>query len=111
MPLPAELLAAIASPGGGRVALILGAGCSIDAPTAIPPSSVCSSEVHRQLLADGVLAAGDCPDPNDLSAVADVVHAKTGHQRDVVERLRNLYNFKLAKANDGYLIAAALLIE
>ena len=30
--LPTELMAAIAAEGGGKVALVVGAGCSFDAP-------------------------------------------------------------------------------
>jgi hypothetical protein len=72
---------------------------------------VCSTEIHRQLIADGVLQNGDCKDPEDLSAVADAVFTKRNSQRDVVERLRDQYEFKLATPNDGYWIAAALLCE
>jgi hypothetical protein len=54
---------------------------------------------------------GDCSDPSDLSLVSDAVFAKTNSQRDVVDRLCGQYDLKLAKANDGYLIAAAMLCE
>jgi hypothetical protein len=111
MPLPAELLQAIASPNGGRLALVIGAGCSVEAPTSIPVSRVCSTEIHRQLVADGILQEGDCPDPTDLSLLADAVFEKQTSQRAVVERLRDQYGFKLAPANAGYSIAAALLCE
>lgn len=111
MDLPVELLQAISSPGGGKIALIVGAGCSVEAPTGVPVASKCSIEVHRRLLADGVLENGDCTDPTDLSAVADAVFAKKRSQRDVVDRLREQYDLKLATPNDGYLIAAALLCE
>ena len=111
MVLPAELLQAVSSPGGGKIALILGAGCSVEAPTCVPASQECSVEVHRRLLADGVLQTGDCTDPTDLSLVADAVFAKKNLQRDVVERLCEQYDLKLASPNDGYLIAAAMLCE
>jgi len=68
-------------------------------------------ELHRRLLADGVLDNGDCADPADLSAVADAVFAKKNSQRDVVERFRERYDLKLATPNDGYRIAAAMLCE
>jgi len=109
--LPPELLGAVASPGGGKIALVIGAGCSVEAPTGVPVSSVCSAEIHRRLVADGVLQEGDCADPTDLSLVADAVFAKTHSQRAVVERLLEQYDFKLATPNNGYLIAAALLCE
>jgi hypothetical protein len=72
---------------------------------------VCSTEIHRRLIADGILQNGDCAAPEDLSAVADAVFSKRNSQRDVVERLRDQYGLKLATPNDGYWIAAALLCE
>ncbi len=111
MPLPPELLQAVSSPGGGKIALVLGAGCSVEPPTNIPVSSVCSTEIHRRLVADGILQSGDCANPADLSALADAVFNKRNSQRDVVERLRDQYGLKLATPNDGYWIAAALLCE
>lgn len=111
MPLPDELLHAISSPGGGRVALILGAGCSVEAPTNIPVARTISLEIHRLLVNDGVLRNGDCAIPEDLSLVTDEVFARTGSQRAIVERFLSQYNLKLAPANEGYLIAAAMLCE
>jgi hypothetical protein len=111
MALPPELLQAISSPGGGKIALVLGAGCSVEAPTNIPVSRICSNEIHRRLIDDGVLNDGDCSDPDDLSALADAVFRKRNSQRDVVERLRDSYGLKLATPNSGYWIAAALLCE
>lgn len=109
--LPADLLQAISARGGGKLALVVGAGCSVEAPTSVPVAQQCSVEVHRRLLADGILQNGDCEDSNDLSLVADAVFAKRNSQRDVVERLREQYDLKLATPNDGYLIAAAMLCE
>jgi hypothetical protein len=111
MPLPPELLQAISTPGGGRVALVLGAGCSVEAPTSIPVARRISEEIHRQLVEDGVLENGNCANPADLSLLADAVFDRRGSQRDVVERLLAKYHLKLATANDGYLTAAALLME
>jgi hypothetical protein len=111
MALPTDLLQGVSSPGGGKIALVVGAGCSVEAPTRIPVARQCSEEVHRRLLADGVLQTGDCTDPSDLSLVADAVFAKMNSQRDVVERLRDQHDLKLATPNDGYLIAAAMLCE
>src|SRR5688500_9875396 len=111
MALPPELLAAVASVGGGKLSLVVGAGCSIEAPTSVPPASACSTEVHRRLIADGVLGEGECLEPSDLSALADSVFAKHGSQRHVVERFISQYDLKLASPNSGYLIAAAMLCE
>src|SRR6185436_7441805 len=111
MAVPEELLGAISAPGGGRVALVVGAGCSIEAPTGIPAARHCSGEIHRRLVADGVLQDGECDDPEDLSHVADAVHHKTGAQGPVVQRLCERYPLKLACPNEGHLIAAAMLSE
>jgi hypothetical protein len=95
MPLPSELLQAVSSPGGGRMALVLGAGCSVEHPTGIQVSTICSLEIHRLLVADGILEDDECAKPEDLSAVADAVFKKHGSQRAVVERLRDSYDMKL----------------
>jgi hypothetical protein len=96
MTLPADLLQAISAQGGGKIALVLGAGCSAEAPTNIPVAKKLAMEVYRRLLADGVLQVGECLDPNDLSVVADSVFAKKGSQQDIVERLCEQCDFKLA---------------
>lgn len=93
------------------MAVILGAGCSVEAPTNIPVARTISAEIHRQLVNDGILQNGDCTEPTDLSALADAVFDRRGSQRDVVERILTTYNLKLATANDGYRLAAALLLE
>jgi hypothetical protein len=111
MDLPPDLRQAISSTGGAKVALVLGAGCSVEAPTGLPVSSSISQEIHRLLVADGVLKNGDCTDPTDLSLVADAVFCKTHSQRAVVERFRERYDLKLATPNRGYYIAAAMLCE
>jgi len=109
LPLPAELLMAVAHPGGGRIVVVVGAGCSMEAPTSLQQSRDLARAVHRRLRDDGVLDV-DCPNPDDLSSVADAVYAKTGSQRDLVERLP-IALFRNAQPNDGYLLAAALLCE
>lgn len=110
MCLPPNLLHAVSAPNGGRVVLVLGAGCSAEDPTGLPLSRQCSLEAHRRLLADGLLQEGQCPEPGDLSQLADTVKHVTGHQAELVARLpRN--DFLVAQANKGYLIAAALLRE
>lgn len=111
MSLPSALSQAVAHQGGGRIALVLGAGCSIEPPTCLPASIPCSEEIHRQLVEDGVLVRDECPNPADLSAVADAVHSKLHSQREVVARLRDRYDLRTPKPNEGYLIAAALLAE
>lgn len=111
MTLPAELLQAVSAPGGGKITLVVGAGCSFEAPTAIPLAGTCSQQCHDRLIANGVLAVGDCALPSSLSCLADAVFAKTGQQRLLVEQLSQNYALKAASPNEGHLLAAALLRE
>lgn len=110
MTLPPALLKAIAAKGGGQVVLVIGAGTSHEAPMEVPMSRQCSSDAHEGLLADGVLAPGDCSNPDDLSVLADTVYAKDQKQKPLVERMP-LGRFRNAIPNDGCLLAAALLRE
>lgn len=110
MNLPADLLSAIANPGGGRIVLVVGAGCSVEPPTGLPLARDCALEAHRRLIADRVLKHGDCANPHDLSSVADSVVAVTGNQQALVGRLP-LGDFRHAQPNEGYLLAAAMLRE
>lgn len=105
-----ELLRQLTRDDGGRVVLILGAGCSCEAPTSLPLSHDLSANLHRQLVRHGTLATGDCTDPEDLSELADAVVRRTGSQRELVECMP-LGQFRVAAPNEGYLIAAALLRE
>lgn len=107
--LPAHLLQAVAD-RTGRVALVVGAGCSLESPTSLELSSTYAVQVHDQLLLDEVLADGECAEPSDLSAVTSAVWSKTHSQEPVVTRLPRA-RFRNAQANDGYLAAAALLRE
>ena len=108
--LPPNLLSAISSPSGGRVVLVLGAGCSSEEPTSLPLAGDLSAECHRKLVADRVLDEGEVDNRRDLSAVAEAVFRKTRSQRDLIERFPP-GDFKHAKPNEGYLIMAALLLE
>lgn len=107
--LPADLLHAVAE-CQGRVTLVVGAGCSIEEPTGLKLASAYAAEAFRQLVLDGLLNETECDDPDDLSLVASAVLARNGSQAPLVERLPRSA-FRTARANDGYLIAAALLRE
>src|SRR5438270_5679 len=72
-PVPPDLLAAIASPGGGRLVLVLGAGCSLEEPTGLPLAGDLSSECHRRLVDDAILGRDAVRDARDLSEVAQAV--------------------------------------
>lgn len=108
-PLPPELLHAVAE-RAGRIALVVGAGCSLEQPTGLELATKYSLDVHRQLVQDGLLIEGECEHPEDLSLLTSTVWERHGNQSLVVERLpRN--ELRQAQPNDGYLIAAALLRE
>lgn len=107
--LPDHLLQAVAE-RTGRIALVVGAGCSLEEPTNLKLSRVYSLQVHADLIRDGVLAKGDCEHPDDLSAVTSAVWAKRQSQEEVVTRLPRA-EFRNARANDGYRTAAALMRE
>src|SRR5438876_1111094 len=106
--IPSSVLAAVGQPHGGRLALVLGAGCSVESPTDLPLSRDLAREANRRLVLNGVLADGDCEDADDLSCVADAVYEKVGRQREIVDVLPR-QSFRFARPNEGTLIAAALL--
>lgn len=108
-PLPSDLLRATAM-GERRICLIVGAGCSKETPTGLPLSWELSQQAHTQLVADGVLVAGECLAPDDLAGLADLVFAKTNGQRQLVSRMRP-ERFQSAKSNEGYRLAVALMLE
>jgi hypothetical protein len=108
--LPPPLLQAISHPAGGRVVLVLGAGCSHEEPTNLPLTGELARHCHQQLVDNHVLAPGACAAPDDLSAVAEAVVAATGHQDALVEQFPP-EAFRSAEVNGGYVIAAALLRE
>lgn len=109
MTLPAPLVAAI-SAADGRVALVIGAGTSVELPTGIQASRDLSVDAYRSLIRQGILAEGDCREPEDLAKLADVVVAKT-HGRGALVRSLPIDQFRTGNPNRGHLIAAALLRE
>jgi hypothetical protein len=90
--------------------VVLGAGCSVEEPTALPLTGDLAEQIHARLVADGVLEAGECLAPRDLTAVADTVYAKLGFQQAVIDRMP-LARMRNAAPNDGYILLAALLVE
>ena len=108
--LPPAMLDAVSTAGGGRIALVVGAGCSVEPPTSLPNGEESSRECHRKLVANRVLVEGDCHDPKDLSCLADTVFRKTGSKSALVDQLR-YYNLETPQPNNGHLLAAALLCE
>jgi hypothetical protein len=110
MPIPEQLLAAITHPDGGRVVLIVGAGCSKEPPTSLALASEYAETAHQGLVDDGVLTQGSCTSPRDLSSVADAVWTARGRQLELVDRLPRA-DFVRAEPNGGYLLAAAMLCE
>lgn len=108
--IPADLLQALAAPGGGQVAIVIGAGCSIEPPTGMPLAGDLSEETERQLVLDNVLLAGQCANPRDLSALAQLVFDETGSQESIVQRFP-LEQMRLARPNSGYKFLVALMVE
>ena len=82
--IPAGLLQAVSFEGGGRLALVIGAGCSVEPPTNIPLARTLSTEAHRKLVLDGVLEQGECADPENLAVLASLIFLKTQSQHDLV---------------------------
>lgn len=109
MNIPIRVLEAAGDAGGGQLVIVMGAGCCIEEPSCLPDSRRCSRALWQKLLDDGVLAAEDCTNPDDLSCLADAVHAKLGSQEQLVRRLPP--EFRSAEPNEGSLLAAALLRE
>lgn len=106
---PHHVLQAVAEQTG-RIALVVGAGCSLDAPTSLELSDEYARQVHAKLVLEHVLDDGDCTNPSDLSSVTSAVWSKVKSQEPVVTRLPR-GAFRDAQANNGYLTAAALLRE
>jgi len=111
MPLPADLLHAVADPIGGKITLVMGTGCSFEPPTSVPLASTCSQECHEQLVLNGVLVTGDCLDPGNLSLLADTVYKKCDNQEPLVRLLKQMYSLDKVTPNDGHYFAVALMRE
>ncbi len=99
----------VAEPGGGRVTLVIGAGCSVESPTDLPLSADVSQEAHRRLIHDGILST-PCEEPRNLSKVADSVYDEHETQSLLVDRM-HMQRFRNVQPNRGHLIAAALMRE
>jgi hypothetical protein len=69
-----------------------------------------SREAHRKLVHEGVLAEGECADPADLAALATLVFQRTGSQTALLRQFP-VDQMKLARANAGYLMLIALMVE
>jgi len=110
--IPSDVLRALVDPGGAQIALVLGAGCSMDEPTDLESAAVLAEEAYSRLVEEGVLT-NDSLDENDrwdLTKVAGAVEAETGSQRELTGRLP-VTDFINAMCNDGHRIAVALMLE
>lgn len=107
---PSEVLRAVADEAGGQVALVIGAGCSVEPPTSLPLSDELARRAYEQLVADNVLGADEDVNSEDLSELADLVYEREGSQEPLVRRLRPT-RFVNAAPNMGHRMAAALLLE
>ena len=108
--IPAELLQSLAAPGGGQVAVVIGAGCSVEHPTSIPLAGDLSEEVERQLVLNGRLQPNQCENPRDLAALASLVFEVCNNQVELVQCFP-IQRMRLAKASSGYKLLVALMSE
>ncbi|MCC5954403.1 MAG: hypothetical protein JJU45_20135 [Acidimicrobiia bacterium] len=106
--LPPELLQAVAD-RQGRIACVVGAGCSLEAPTSLQLASVYSEQAFETLKLNGVLGDGDC-NPSDLSEVASAVFSKEQSQAPLVKALPRT-DYQHARPNLGHLLGVALMAE
>lgn len=95
---------------GARLAIVIGAGCSVEAPTSMPLSRELSTNAHRRLILEHIVDSGECADPSDLSALATLVFNKTGSQAALVRQFP-INDMRTARANEGYRFLVALLLE
>jgi hypothetical protein len=108
--IPPELLSAVTALGGARLAIVIGAGCSCEPPTQMPLARQLSTEAHRKLVHEGVLNAGECADPTDLAGLATLVFQKTGSQAALIRQFP-VDRMRMARANEGYRMLIALMLE
>lgn len=106
--MPPDLLRAVAD-RRGQVAVVVGAGCSLESPTDLLLSSAYSERAFESLKRNGVLEDGDC-DPADLSEVASAVFAREQSQAPLVQALPR-EKYQHARPNLGHLLAVALMAE
>jgi len=108
--IPPPLLHAVVADEGGRLALVIGAGTSFEPPTSLPLGGEASAAAHAQLLKNGVIQPGECPNPNDLAVLASLIYEKEGSQQTLVAELP-MNSFRLAKPNRGYKLLIAMMAE
>lgn len=108
--IPPPLLHAISDEDGGQVALVIGAGCSFEAPTSLPLGGQVAEEAHAQLLKNGTIAPGECPNPNDLAALASAIFVKEGSQQTLVAEFP-MKRLRMPKPNVGYKLVIAMMAE
>src|SRR4029077_20396093 len=106
MNLPPSLSAAVLGPPDGRLALVIGAGCSIDEPTCLKLAGDYAEDAYRILIEAEVPGAAEC-NRRDLSALAELAFNEIGNQ-EMVTRVLPIGEFRSATPNEGHKIAIAL---
>jgi hypothetical protein len=76
----------------------------------MPLARQLSIEAHRKLVHEGVLNAGECADPTDLAGLATIVFQKTGSQAALIRQFP-VDRMRVARANEGYRMLIALMLE
>lgn len=109
-----DLFHALVRPGGARITLVLGAGCSVEPPTELDSGPQVAKNAYDQLVNDGVLPSDTLTEEGqwDLTKVAGAVveQSQDGSQRELTRRLP-VDEFIHATPNEGHLITAALMRE
>jgi hypothetical protein len=108
--LPPALLHCVAAPSGGLLAIVTGAGSSMEWPTNLVSGADYSEIAFRALVDDTLLEPNACANPRDLSELADVVFDIYNSQVHLTDRLPRAA-WRGASPNEGHRIAAALLID
>jgi len=95
---------------GDQLVLVMGAGCSVEAPTSLKTGRQYSEELFTFFVDNGDIEGDLAIDHGDLSAVAQAVTDARGSQAPFVQGLP-IESFRNARANNGTLILGALLRE
>jgi hypothetical protein len=107
--IPEPILAAVTRDTGGGLALILGAGCSLESPTGLKLASYYAQDGYRRLVANGRVPENPDLRDNDLGAVAS--HCVEHAGRDALRELLPIEPFLTAESNPGTQIVMALMRE
>jgi hypothetical protein len=107
--IPPEILTAVTRETGGGLAVILGAGCSLEPPTRLRLATYYAQRGYKRLVANGQVPEDGELDANDLAAVAS--HCVEHAGRPALRELLPVESFRTAESNCGTQIVVALIRE